>query len=59
MLYEVITGDVVFLCGKGHETTQNIAGILHEMNDFETAARVLAARGHALQTSSGGGTIPG
>ncbi|MBD3299195.1 MAG: UDP-N-acetylmuramoyl-L-alanyl-D-glutamate--2,6-diaminopimelate ligase [candidate division Zixibacteria bacterium] len=52
-------GDVVFLCGKGHEATQNIAGVLHPMNDWETAARILAARGHAPQTSSGGGNTPG
>ncbi len=52
-------GDVVFLCGKGHEATQNIAGVLHPMKDWDTAARILAARGYALQTSHGGGTIPG
>ncbi|GAB4325772.1 MAG: UDP-N-acetylmuramoyl-L-alanyl-D-glutamate--2,6-diaminopimelate ligase [Candidatus Zixiibacteriota bacterium] len=52
-------GDAVFLCGKGHEVTQNIAGVLHPMNDWDTAARILAARGHAPQTSSGGGNLPG
>jgi UDP-N-acetylmuramoyl-L-alanyl-D-glutamate--2,6-diaminopimelate ligase len=53
------TGDTVFLCGKGHEETQEIAGVFHRFSDRETAARILAARGHALQTPRGGGILPG
>lgn len=52
-------GDAVILCGKGHEETQDIAGVLHQLSDRGTAARILAARGHAPQTSNGGGSFPG
>ena len=52
-------GDAVILCGKGHEETQDIAGVLHQLSDRDTAARILAARGHAPQTSNGGGSFPG
>jgi len=52
-------GDTVFLCGKGHEETQEIAGVFHRFSDRDTAARILAARGHAPQTPSGGGKYPG
>lgn len=52
-------GDAVFLCGKGHEDTQEIAGVFHHFSDRETAAQILAARGHAPQTPRGGGILPG
>ena len=32
-------GDVVVICGKGHETTQEIAGIKHPFDDRETVRR--------------------
>lgn len=51
-------GDAVFLCGKGHEETQDIAGVLHRFSDREAAARVLAAMGHEPQTPKGGGIPP-
>ena len=28
-------GDVVLVCGKGHETTQEIAGVKHPFDDRE------------------------
>ncbi|MDD5262198.1 MAG: UDP-N-acetylmuramoyl-L-alanyl-D-glutamate--2,6-diaminopimelate ligase [Methylacidiphilales bacterium] len=34
-------GDLVLLAGKGHETTQEIAGELHHFSDAEVAARIL------------------
>ncbi len=43
-------GDAVFLCGKGHELTQEIAGVFHRFSDQETAARILAASGHSPRT---------
>jgi UDP-N-acetylmuramoyl-L-alanyl-D-glutamate--2,6-diaminopimelate ligase len=52
-------GDAVFLCGKGHEDTQEIAGVFHHFSDRETAAQILAVRGHAPQTPRGGGILPG
>jgi len=53
------TGDTVFLCGKGHEETQEVAGVFHRYSDRETAVRILAAHGHAPQTPEGGGFHPG
>ena len=29
------SGDVVLVCGKGHETTQEIAGVKHPFDDRE------------------------
>lgn len=54
-------GDVVFLCGKGHEQTQEIAGVFHRFSDQETAAGILAAGGHPPQNPQGkrGGIPPG
>jgi UDP-N-acetylmuramoyl-L-alanyl-D-glutamate--2,6-diaminopimelate ligase len=37
-------GDVVLIAGKGHETTQEIAGVRHEFDDRVVATEVLAAR---------------
>jgi UDP-N-acetylmuramoyl-L-alanyl-D-glutamate--2,6-diaminopimelate ligase len=56
---DATTGDTVFLCGKGHEETQEVAGVFHRFSDRETAVRILAAHGHAPQTPRGGGLIPG
>jgi len=54
-------GDAVFLCGKGHEQTQEIAGVFHRFSDQETAAGILAAGGHPPQNPLGkrGGILPG
>ena len=54
-------GDVVFLCGKGHEQTQEIAGVFHRFSDQETAAGILAAGGHPPHNPQGkrGGITPG
>ena len=53
-------GDAVLLCGKGHEETQEIAGVFHRLSDRETAVRVLAAKGHSPQIPRGrNGSIPG
>ncbi|HUU47075.1 MAG TPA: UDP-N-acetylmuramoyl-L-alanyl-D-glutamate--2,6-diaminopimelate ligase [Acidobacteriota bacterium] len=53
-------GDVVLLCGKGHEETQEIAGVKHRFSDRETVIEALAAAGHPPQTpSKRGGSHPG
>jgi UDP-N-acetylmuramoyl-L-alanyl-D-glutamate--2,6-diaminopimelate ligase len=36
--------DIVLVAGKGHETTQEVAGTLVEFDDREVAAAALAAR---------------
>ena len=41
--------DVVLLAGKGHETTQDIAGVKTRFSDADEAARALAARSASLQ----------
>jgi len=38
-------GDVVVLAGKGHETTQEVAGVLHPFDDRIVAREVLDRRG--------------
>jgi UDP-N-acetylmuramoyl-L-alanyl-D-glutamate--2,6-diaminopimelate ligase len=37
-------GDIVVIAGKGHETTQEIAGILHPFSDADVARSALARR---------------
>ncbi len=37
-------GDIVLLAGKGHETYQEIAGVRHQFDDVEHAARVLTQK---------------
>ena len=39
--------DVVLIAGKGHETTQDIGGVLRPFSDVEVAERALAMRGSA------------
>lgn len=51
-------GDVVLLCGKGHEETQDIAGVKHRFSDRDVAAQALAAAGHPLQAPEGGRNHP-
>ena len=36
-------GDVVAICGKGHETMQTIAGVDHPFNDAGAARAALEA----------------
>ena len=36
--------DVVLVAGKGHETTQDIAGVRHPFSDVLVATRALQAR---------------
>lgn len=38
------TGDAVIVCGKGHETGQEIAGVVHHFDDREELARALDQR---------------
>ena len=38
------TADVVLVAGKGHETTQEIAGVFHPFSDVEHLQAALAAR---------------
>ncbi|MBO0843085.1 MAG: UDP-N-acetylmuramoyl-L-alanyl-D-glutamate--2,6-diaminopimelate ligase, partial [Nocardioides sp.] len=37
-------GDIVLIAGKGHETGQEIDGVVHPFDDREVARRILAAR---------------
>jgi len=46
-------GDVVVIAGKGHETTQTIAGRVEEFDDRVLAGRILAAHGWAGETGAG------
>jgi UDP-N-acetylmuramoyl-L-alanyl-D-glutamate--2,6-diaminopimelate ligase len=48
-------GDAVLLCGKGHEESQDIAGVLHRFSDRDVAAQALAASGHQPPVSPPGG----
>lgn len=41
-LASAATGDIVLILGKGHETTQEIAGVLHPFSDQEIAREHLA-----------------
>ena len=53
-------GDVVLLCGKGHEETQEIAGVKHRFSYRDTVAEALAAAGQPPQTPpTGGWSHPG
>jgi UDP-N-acetylmuramoyl-L-alanyl-D-glutamate--2,6-diaminopimelate ligase len=44
---EAAPGDVVLIAGKGHETTQTIAGVAHPFSDIDEVRAALAARGAA------------
>ncbi|MEW5700789.1 MAG: UDP-N-acetylmuramoyl-L-alanyl-D-glutamate--2,6-diaminopimelate ligase [Candidatus Zixiibacteriota bacterium] len=48
-------GDAVFLCGKGHEQEQEIAGVRHRFSDRDQAAEALAAAGYTPPVSPPGG----
>lgn len=41
---EAQPGDVVLIAGKGHEQTQEIAGVHHDFDDAQVAAAVLESR---------------
>jgi len=41
---QAAAADVVLIAGKGHETTQEIAGVKHPFSDVEHARRALVAR---------------
>jgi UDP-N-acetylmuramoyl-L-alanyl-D-glutamate--2,6-diaminopimelate ligase len=43
---EARPGDIVLLCGKGHEPYQEIAGVKHPFDDRVVARRVLHAFGY-------------
>lgn len=43
---EARPGDIVLLCGKGHEPYQEIAGVKHPFDDREVARRILRAFGY-------------
>jgi UDP-N-acetylmuramoyl-L-alanyl-D-glutamate--2,6-diaminopimelate ligase len=38
-------GDVVLLCGKGHETYQEVAGVKHPFDDREVVRELLVETG--------------
>ena len=40
-------GDVVVIAGKGHETGQEVGGVVHPFDDREVAREALAATGEA------------
>ena len=46
---EAAANDVVLVAGKGHETTQEIAGVFHPFSDVAQLQRALAARGAKVQ----------
>ena len=43
-LHQAMPADVVLVAGKGHETTQEIAGVFHPFSDVDQLQRGLAAR---------------
>ena len=48
------TGDVVVIAGKGHETGQEIAGVVHPFSDRDEVAAALRRRpAHELQAAQG------
>jgi murE/murF fusion protein len=47
-LAQAAPADVVLIAGKGHEATQDIAGVKHEFSDKAHAARALAQRGREV-----------
>ncbi|MCI0515537.1 UDP-N-acetylmuramoyl-L-alanyl-D-glutamate--2,6-diaminopimelate ligase [candidate division KSB1 bacterium] len=46
-LQQAEAGDIVMLCGKGHETTQTVKEYTFHFNDREVAEELLAERLHA------------
>ncbi|MCH8178928.1 MAG: UDP-N-acetylmuramoyl-L-alanyl-D-glutamate--2,6-diaminopimelate ligase [Proteobacteria bacterium] len=46
--------DVVLLAGKGHETTQDVAGVKTPFSDVDEAAAALAARAASAAATGGG-----
>ena len=49
VLGEAAPADVVLVAGKGHETTQEIAGVFHPFSDIEQLQTAMAARMKAVQ----------
>ncbi len=45
---EARPGDIVLLCGKGHEPYQEIAGVKHPFDDREVALRILHTFGYGV-----------
>lgn len=43
-LREAAPADVVLVAGKGHETTQEVAGVFHPFSDVEQLQMAMAAR---------------
>lgn len=43
---EARPGDILLICGKGHEPYQEIGGVRHPFDDREAAARILRAFGY-------------
>jgi UDP-N-acetylmuramoyl-L-alanyl-D-glutamate--2,6-diaminopimelate ligase len=41
---QAAAGDVVLIAGKGHESGQEVAGVVHPFDDREVAAAALAER---------------
>jgi UDP-N-acetylmuramoyl-L-alanyl-D-glutamate--2,6-diaminopimelate ligase len=47
-------GDIVLILGKGHETGQEIAGVIHSFDDRSVAREELASAASAASNKSGG-----
>jgi UDP-N-acetylmuramoyl-L-alanyl-D-glutamate--2,6-diaminopimelate ligase len=45
-LAAAVPGDIVLILGKGHETGQEVGGIVHPFDDREVAREELALVGH-------------
>ena len=52
---EATAADVILLAGKGHERTQEIAGVKHPFYDPDEALAALAARGENAAPQAPGG----
>ncbi|MBA4255043.1 MAG: UDP-N-acetylmuramoyl-L-alanyl-D-glutamate--2,6-diaminopimelate ligase [Polaromonas sp.] len=50
--------DVVLIAGKGHETTQEVAGVKHPFSDHAHALAALQARVHPMDRSSAPAVAP-
>ncbi len=42
-------GDAILILGKGHETGQDLAGVVHPFDDLQVAAEELGALGYPRQ----------
>lgn len=55
---QAAAADVVLIAGKGHETTQEVAGVKHPFSDHAHALAALQARVHPMDRSSAPAVAP-